>query len=128
MIFDQVILESYTQGIPSSGWVHVSYVYGNNRQNCLTINTPYTGWMQLDGTKRKLTKLDSPANTDNMTEEENVEMSLEVMYDELSTEMEFIKNEYVTLMQEYMRLKDTMENLTRAVAELSIKINNLQHK
>lgn len=35
--FDQVILEFYTQGIPDSGWVHVSYkADGTNRKNCLT--------------------------------------------------------------------------------------------
>lgn len=35
--FDQVILEFYTQGIPDSGWVHVSYVAkGKNRKSILT--------------------------------------------------------------------------------------------
>jgi zinc D-Ala-D-Ala carboxypeptidase len=35
---DQIILEFYTPGDPSSGWVHVSYVPTNPRQQCLTIN------------------------------------------------------------------------------------------
>lgn len=35
--FDQVILEHYTQGDPSSGWVHCSVTAGQNRQARLTI-------------------------------------------------------------------------------------------
>jgi hypothetical protein len=35
--FDMVLLEFYTQGIPDSGWVHVSYkADGNNREKELT--------------------------------------------------------------------------------------------
>ena len=37
MSFDQVILESYHHGDPSSGWVHVSYREGRLRKNCLTM-------------------------------------------------------------------------------------------
>jgi hypothetical protein len=33
--FDQVILEFYKEGIPNSGWVHVSYCEGNNRKQYL---------------------------------------------------------------------------------------------
>lgn len=35
--FDQLILENYTSGIPSSGWVHVSLKKNENRGQCLTI-------------------------------------------------------------------------------------------
>jgi len=35
--FDQLILEKYTGGQPSSGWVHVSYVEGHNRNETLQI-------------------------------------------------------------------------------------------
>lgn len=44
--YDQLILEYYTPGIPSSGWVHYSYRSdGNNRKQKLTINKSgtYTG-------------------------------------------------------------------------------------
>jgi hypothetical protein len=34
--FDQLILEFYTPGDPSSGWVHCSYRAGANRRQCLT--------------------------------------------------------------------------------------------
>ena len=34
--FDQLILEFYTQGIPDSGWVHVSYIPEGNRKQSLT--------------------------------------------------------------------------------------------
>lgn len=34
--FRQVILEFYTPGIPDSGWVHVSYVEGDNKKQVLT--------------------------------------------------------------------------------------------
>lgn len=34
--FRQVILEFYTPGIPDSGWVHVSYVKGDNKKQVLT--------------------------------------------------------------------------------------------
>jgi zinc D-Ala-D-Ala carboxypeptidase len=36
MVFDQCILEFYTLGHPSSGWVHVSYSTKTNRKECLT--------------------------------------------------------------------------------------------
>lgn len=34
--FRQVILEFYTPSIPDSGWVHVSYVEGDNKKQVLT--------------------------------------------------------------------------------------------
>jgi len=34
--FRQVILEFYTPGVPDSGWVHVSYVPGDNKKQVLT--------------------------------------------------------------------------------------------
>jgi hypothetical protein len=36
LAFRQVILEFYTQGIPDSGWVHVSYVAEDNKKQVLT--------------------------------------------------------------------------------------------
>jgi hypothetical protein len=36
MKFTQVILEFYTQGIPDSGWVHVSYDPANLKGQALT--------------------------------------------------------------------------------------------
>lgn len=37
LVFDQVILEFYTPGQPSSGWVHVSFkAKGRNRKQALT--------------------------------------------------------------------------------------------
>ncbi len=38
LIADQLILEHYTPGQPSSGWVHVSYKDDGCRRECLTIN------------------------------------------------------------------------------------------
>jgi len=38
LVYDQLILENYTQGISNSGWVHCSIVSGQNRMQCLTIN------------------------------------------------------------------------------------------
>lgn len=35
--FDQLILEFYNSGQPSSGWVHCSYKKHGNRKQCLTI-------------------------------------------------------------------------------------------
>lgn len=36
--FDQLILEFYEEGIPDSGWIHVSYVDGDkNRKEVLTL-------------------------------------------------------------------------------------------
>ena len=37
--FDQCILEYYTPGTPSRGWVHVSFVKGTPRQQALVIDT-----------------------------------------------------------------------------------------
>lgn len=37
LAYDQLILENYTRGQPSSGWVHCSIVAGKNRMECLTI-------------------------------------------------------------------------------------------
>ena len=36
--YGQVILEFYTPGDPSSGWVHVSYVVGNQKKESLTAS------------------------------------------------------------------------------------------
>lgn len=38
LVYDQLILENYTQGVPNSGWVHCSIISGKNRMECLTIN------------------------------------------------------------------------------------------
>lgn len=38
LIYDQLILENYTPGVPNSGWVHCSVINGKNRMQCLTIN------------------------------------------------------------------------------------------
>lgn len=38
LIYDQLILENYKSGDPSSGWVHCSIVSGHNRMQILTIN------------------------------------------------------------------------------------------
>lgn len=40
--FDQLILEFYKPGQPSSGWVHCSYKQHGNRKQCLTINSSGT--------------------------------------------------------------------------------------
>jgi zinc D-Ala-D-Ala carboxypeptidase len=37
MEFDQLILEYYKEGIPDSGWVHVSWSSAGNRKQILTI-------------------------------------------------------------------------------------------
>jgi hypothetical protein len=37
--FDQLILEYYKEGVPESGWVHVSYVHNNNRKQILSKHT-----------------------------------------------------------------------------------------
>ena len=34
--FRQLILEFYTPGVPDSGWVHVSYVEGDNKKQIMT--------------------------------------------------------------------------------------------
>ena len=36
LVFTQVILEFYTQGVPDSGWVHVSYDHKNLKKQALT--------------------------------------------------------------------------------------------
>jgi len=36
--YDQLILEFYREGEPNSGWVHCSYVKGNNRKKALKYN------------------------------------------------------------------------------------------
>jgi len=50
--FRQCILEFYTKGIPDSGWVHVSFVGGDNKKQCLTAvkqdgNTVYLPGLQV---------------------------------------------------------------------------------
>lgn len=45
LVFDQLILECYTVGKPESGWVHVSYRAGVNRNQVLT----YSGGRYLPG-------------------------------------------------------------------------------
>lgn len=50
--FRQCILEFYTKGIPDSGWVHVSYVAGDLKKQCLTATkeggkTVYQNGLQL---------------------------------------------------------------------------------
>lgn len=37
LTFDQLILESYTRGVPGSGWVHVSYRADRLRKSVLTM-------------------------------------------------------------------------------------------
>jgi len=36
--FDQIILEFYNEGEPSSGWVHISFSLENNRKKYLSFN------------------------------------------------------------------------------------------
>lgn len=45
LIYDQLILECYTIGIPNSGWVHCSVKEGKNRMQCLT----YSNKQYVDG-------------------------------------------------------------------------------
>lgn len=45
LVFDQLILECYTPGVLHSGWVHVSYRAGNNRNRVMT----YSGGQYLPG-------------------------------------------------------------------------------
>ena len=48
--FDQVILEFYTQGIPDSGWVHVSFAAkGKNRKSVLTATKQKGKTVYLNG-------------------------------------------------------------------------------
>lgn len=42
LTFDQLILEFYTPGQPSSGWVHCSYKDAGCRRECLTVNAAGT--------------------------------------------------------------------------------------
>lgn len=47
LAYDQLILEAYTAGQPSSGWVHVSYrPDGVCRKDCLTWPGPKIGYLQ----------------------------------------------------------------------------------
>ena len=45
LTYDQLILECYTKGKPSSGWVHVSYVGAGDRFDVST----YSGGQFTDG-------------------------------------------------------------------------------
>jgi len=36
LVFDQLILEYHIDGVPESGWVHVSYKHGKNRMQVLS--------------------------------------------------------------------------------------------
>jgi hypothetical protein len=47
--FDQLILEAYTPGVPSSGWVHVSYRVGRARRSVLTMVPKAHGPLYLNG-------------------------------------------------------------------------------
>jgi uncharacterized protein YcbK (DUF882 family) len=47
--FRQVILEFYTQGIPDSGWVHVSYVPEDNKKQVLTATKKDGKTVYLNG-------------------------------------------------------------------------------
>ena len=42
LTYDQLILEFYTPGEPSSGWVHCSYKAAACRAQCLTVNSTGT--------------------------------------------------------------------------------------
>jgi uncharacterized protein YcbK (DUF882 family) len=47
--FRQVILEFYTPGVPDSGWVHVSYVEGDNKKQVLTATKQNGKTVYLEG-------------------------------------------------------------------------------
>jgi uncharacterized protein YcbK (DUF882 family) len=47
--FRQVILEFYTQGVPDSGWVHVSYVAEDNKKQVLTATKKDGKTVYLNG-------------------------------------------------------------------------------
>ena len=49
LLFDQLILEFYQRGVPNSGWVHCSYVVGDNRKKVGTIikGSGYVGGLVL---------------------------------------------------------------------------------
>lgn len=49
LAFDQLILENYTPGQPSSGWVHVSYRAGRLRKSVLTMVIRSHGASYLPG-------------------------------------------------------------------------------
>lgn len=46
LTFDQLILEAYVKGQPSSGWVHVSYKADGCRADCLTWPGPKVGYLK----------------------------------------------------------------------------------
>ena len=45
LVYDQLILEAYSAGQPSSGWVHVSFRAGPCRRDCLTWPGPTIGYL-----------------------------------------------------------------------------------
>lgn len=47
--FRQVILEFYTQGVPDSGWVHVSFVPEDNKKQVLTATRQNGKTVYLNG-------------------------------------------------------------------------------
>lgn len=47
--FDQLILEAYRPGVPSSGWVHVSYREGRLRRSVLTMTLGPKGAVYTQG-------------------------------------------------------------------------------
>lgn len=49
LAFDQLILEAYTPGVPSSGWVHCSYRAGRLRKSVLTMVMRSHGPVYLPG-------------------------------------------------------------------------------
>lgn len=49
LAFDQLILEAYHPGQPSSGWCHVSYRKGRLRKQCLTMTMQSHGAVYSNG-------------------------------------------------------------------------------
>lgn len=47
--FRQLILEFYTPGVPESGWVHVSWVAGDNKKQVLTATKQNGKTVYLEG-------------------------------------------------------------------------------
>jgi hypothetical protein len=47
--FDQLILEGYRAGEPSSGWIHASYRASGNRGEVLTATVTPSGWAYTQG-------------------------------------------------------------------------------
>ena len=47
--FRQLILEFYTPGVPDSGWVHVSWVAGDNKKQVLTATKQNGKTVYLEG-------------------------------------------------------------------------------